>query len=146
MTVGLLGTLLATLLPHTPQAWPSAIILALALVGIIRQAWTADSAHWKGGLGVTVAGTALLAALSVPGILAAVGATLLGHLERDAVLKRLGVIILPIYIIAYYYNLDTPLLLKSLALIGSGLILWAARYYFRRHVRNSGSTSAETQS
>ena len=146
MTVGLLGTLLATLLPHAPQAWPSAVILALALVGIIRQAWTADSAHWKEGLGVTVVGTALLAALSVPGILAAVGATLLGHLERDAVLKRLGVIFLPIYIIAYYYNLDTPLLLKSLALIGSGLILWAARYYFRRHVRNSVSTSAETQS
>lgn len=146
MTVGLLGTLLVTLYPEAPHAWPSAVILAVALVGIIRQAWTADSTRWKEALGVPIACTALLAALSVPGILAAVGVTLFGRLERDTVLERLGMKFLPVYIAAYYYNLDTSLQLKSLVLVGSGLILWAARYYFRRHVQNSVSTSAETQS
>jgi len=150
MTVGLLGTLIATLLPDAPQVWPSAIILALALVWIIRQAWTTDSDRWKEAVVVAFVGTGLLAALSAPGILAAVAVTLLGHLERDTVLKRLGILFLPVYIACYYYNLDTTLLLKSLALIGSGLILWAARWHFMRHIHPAGLqqpelTTAETQ-
>jgi len=150
MTVGLLGTLIATLLPDAPQVWPSAIILALALVWIIRQAWTTDSDRWKEAVVVASVGTGLLAALSAPGILAAVAVTLLGHLERDSVLKRLGILFLPVYIACYYYNLDTTLLLKSLALIGSGLILWAARWHFMRHIQQAELqqpelTTAETQ-
>jgi hypothetical protein len=137
MTVGLLSTLVATQLPDAPQVWPSAIILALALVWIIRQAWTTDSDRWKEAVVVASVGTGLLAALSAPGILAAVAVTLLGHLERDSVLKRLGILFLPVYIACYYYNLDTTLLLKSLALIGSGLILWAARWHFMRHIQQT---------
>ena len=145
MAVGLLGTLLATQFPHTPQAWPSVILLAMALVWTIRKAWTADSSRWKEGLAVTVAGTGLLAALSVPGIIAAVGTILLGHLERNSVLKRLGILFLPVFIASYYYNLDTSLLLKSLALIGSGLILWAARWYFKRHIQKAELTTTEAR-
>lgn len=151
MTVGLLGTLVATLLPDAPQVWPSAIILALALAWSIRQAWTTDSDRWQEAVVVAFVGTGLLAALSAPGILAAIAVTLLGHLERDTVLKRLGILFLPVYIACCYYNLDTTLLLKSLALIGSGLILWAARWHFMRHVQQADLqqpelTTAETQS
>ena len=148
MAVGLLGTLLATQFPHTPQAWPSVILLAMALVWTIRKAWTADSSRWKEGLAVT--GTGLLAALSVPGIIAAVGTILLGHLERNSVLKRLGILFLPVFIASYYYNLDTSLLLKSLALIGSGpdpvgrpLVLQAAHSKSRTH--DDGGTTMKSK-
>jgi uncharacterized membrane protein len=99
---------------------------------------TTGSGSWtKEGVGVAAVGTVLLGALSVPGVLASIGATLLGHLERDTVLKRLGLLFLPVYIAAYYYNLETSLLIKSLVLIGSGVVLWAARWYVKAHLQQT---------
>jgi hypothetical protein len=152
MAVGLLGTLLVTQHAFGSQhasglhAWPSAAILALAQIWLLRRAWGTDSADWKNGLGVAAGGTALLGILSLPGVLAAIGMTILGHLERDAVLKRLGILFLPLYIARFYYNLETTLLFKSLVLIGSGVVLWAVRWYFRLQVEKSNLTATETQS
>jgi hypothetical protein len=138
MAVGLLGTLLVTQLPGAPRSWPSAVVLAFALAWILRRAMTTGSGSWtKEGVGVAAVGTVLLGALSVPGVLASIGATLLGHLERDTVLKRLGLLFLPVYIAAYYYNLETSLLIKSLVLIGSGVVLWAARWYVKAHLQQT---------
>ena len=88
----------------------------------------------------------MLGIISVPGVLASIGATLLGHLERDYVLKRLGLLFLPVYIASFYYSLNTTLLIKSLVLIGSGLVLWSARWHFRRQLQNTNLTAAEAQS
>ena len=146
MAVGLLGTLLlVTQYSNGLKTWPSAVILALGQVWILFRAWQTTSKTSKESFGVAVAGTGALGILSAPGVLASLGATLLGHLERDAVLKRLGLLFLPVYLASFYYSLDTTLLVKSLILIGSGLILWAARWHFRRHLNQTTPTAAETQ-
>ncbi|NQV27737.1 MAG: DUF4401 domain-containing protein [Rhodopirellula sp.] len=145
MAVGLLGTLLATQYAKGLQAWPSAVILGLAQLWILRRAWATNSNAGRQDFAIAAAGTALLSALSVPGVLASLNATLLGHLERNAVLKRLGILFLPVYIASFYYSLETTLLTKSLALIGSGLVQWAVRWYFVRHFNQTNLTTMETR-
>lgn len=145
LAVGLLGTMLITQISNDLQTWPSAMILAVAQVGILTQAWQTTSQNSKQNLGVAIAGTIVLGIVSAPGVIASLATTLLGHLKRDDMLRRLGILSLPIYISAYYYNLETSLLLKSLTLIGSGVILWAARWYFRRQIEQNNLTALETQ-
>ena len=146
MAVGLLGTLQVTQYASGLAEWSSVVILALAQLWILRRAWATTSNASKQDLGVAVAGTVVLGIISVPGVLASIGATLLGHLERDNVLKRLGLLFLPVYIASFYYSLETTLLFKSLVLIGSGLVLWAARWHFKRRIQTAGSNASEIQS
>ena len=77
---------------------------------------------------------AVIGVLSAPGVLAAVGILMLGHLERDHLLRSLGLLFLPVYLVSFYYDLNTTLLLKSGMLVGSGLVLWLARMFARRQV------------
>ena len=146
MAVGLLGTLQVTQYSTGLAGWPSAVVLALAQLWIVRRAWATTSNASKQDLGIAVAGTVVLGIVSVPGVLASIGLTLLGHLERDNVLKRLGLLFLPVYIASFYYSLETTLLFKSLALIGSGLVLWAARWHFKRRIQTANSHVPEIQS
>ena len=145
LAAGLLGTMLFTQLSDDLQTWPSAMILALAQVGILIQAWRTTSQTSKENLGVAIAGTIVLGLVSAPGVIASLATTLLGHLKRDDMLRRLGILSLPIYISAYYYNLETSLLLKSLTLIGSWAVLWAVRWYFRKRIEQNTLTTPETQ-
>lgn len=146
MAVGLLGTLwLVTQFSNGLQTWPSAVILALGQIWILLRAWQTTSKTSKESLGVAAVGMVVLGIVSAPGVLASLGATLLGHLERDTVLKRLGLLCLPVYLASYYYSLNTTLQIKSLVLVGSGLVLWAARWYFRRLLNPTNLTATETQ-
>ncbi|MDA0285002.1 MAG: DUF4401 domain-containing protein, partial [Planctomycetota bacterium] len=92
--VGLLGTLLVTQFPGGPLAWPSAVFLAVAQIWVLRRAWVTSPGQSPKVFQVAAAGTALLGVLSLPGVLASLGATVLGHLERDVVLKGLGLLFL----------------------------------------------------
>ncbi len=76
--------------------------------------------------GVPAAGVALLRALSAPGLLASIGLTVLGHLERNVVLKGLGLLFLPVYLAAYYQHGNNA----ADQIAGSreaGAILWGTR-------------------
>ena len=134
MAIGLLATLLLTLLPDGPSAWPSAVIQAIAQVWFLYHAATAGTQQRGELFGVPAAGVALLEALSAPGLLASIGMTVLGHLERNVVLKGLGLLFLPIYLAAYYYNMETTLLTKSLVLVGTGAVLWGARAWLQHRI------------
>ena len=134
MAIGLLATLLLTLLPDGPSAWPSAVIQAIAQLWFLYHAAAAGTRRRGELFGVPAAGVALLGALSAPGLLASIGLTVLGHLERNVVLKGLGLLFLPVYLAAYYYNMETTLLTKSLVLVGTGAILWGTRAWLQHRI------------
>lgn len=75
---------------------------------------------------------AILAVLGVYGVLFAVALMAMGNVRHDRVLWLIGLIYLPLYLIAFYYTLDETLLTKSYMLIGSGIALLAARYALLR--------------
>ena len=85
------------------------------------------------------AGLALLT-LSSPGVVAAVAVLVLGFDRRNRVLIGLAVAFLVKFTSAYYYSLHMTLLEKSVALVGSGLLLLTAWAYT---IRRSAASEAE---
>ena len=133
LAVAMPCTLLLTM-GHFLSVWPAAIVQVCAQLWLLNFALSTGQPRRVAVLGLSGTAAALLGLLSAPGILAATGLIILGHLERDALLRALGLLFLPVYLIAFYYNLDTSLLTKSGILIATGVILWAARWYLRERV------------
>lgn len=134
LAAAMLATLLVTFLDEV-SVWPAALVQVCAQLWLLNFAMSTGQKRIPFVLGLSAAAAGLLGLLSAPGILAAVGVTILGHLERDFILRTLGLVFLPVYLVAFYYNLDTSLLAKSGILIASGAILWGARWYLRERVR-----------
>ena len=134
LAVAMLSTLLVTFLDEM-SVWPAVLVQVCAQLWLLNFAMSTGQKRVPFVLGLSAAAAGLLGLLSAPGILAAIGVTILGHLERDFILRSLGLVFLPVYLIAFYYNLDTSLLAKSGILIASGAILWGARWYLRERVR-----------
>lgn len=67
-----------------------------------------------------------------PGMLAALIVMLLGFQRGNRVLIGLSIVFLTIFLVAYYYYLEITLLEKSLALIGSGVVLLGLRFLLKR--------------
>lgn len=70
----------------------------------------------------------LLPALRSPGILAAVIVLLLGFSRGSRLLYGAATVFLAMFLGAWYYNLETTLLLKSLLLMATGVGLWVVRF------------------
>jgi len=88
-----------------------------------------------GAAGVTAFATlALLSLLTfrTPGIIAAAGVLLLGFHRRSEVLLGLAIVFILTFGLSYYYDLQLTLLAKSLALLGSGLVLLGLRLFVLR--------------
>lgn len=134
LAAAMLATLLVTFLDEM-SVWPAALVQVCAQLWLLNFAMSTGQKRVPFVLGLSAAAAGLLGLLSAPGILAAIGVTILGHLERDFILRTLGLVFLPVYLVAFYYNLDTSLLAKSGILIASGAILWGARWYLRERVR-----------
>ena len=111
------------------QILPLNALLAIGLILLI--AWLAGGVKQlaKEPLVMASIGVVLLAAMSAPGILLAIGFMVLGYGKHDRILLVLGALLLPVYIYLYYYNLDVSLMEKSAVLVGSGAVLLAGRFY-----------------
>ena len=118
---------------HTaPLLWPSTVLTALLLVGL--------SVRFAGGLAcarhewfwVVVGATAVLGAVSTPGLVAALAVLALGHGLADRALTGLGLAFLPAFLVLYYYDLDVSLAHKSWILAGSGVVLLVGRWVLGR--------------
>ena len=81
---------------------------------------------------IVVAVIALLAAVSMHGVLLALCLLALGHVRHDRVLWAIGLIYLPVFLFSYYYTLNLDLLTKSYILVASGLAILGARYVLGR--------------
>lgn len=116
---------------------PGVLTLGLAVV-TLYSAWRVleETGVETGGVaGVTAFATlALLALLTfrTPGVIATAGVLLLGFHRRSEVLLGMAVVFTLIFGLSYYYDLQLTLLAKSLALLGSGLVLLGLRLFVLR--------------
>ena len=112
--------------------WPSSAAMVLWLLWLYR--WCRDRRLAGRGepMAIAVVGTVALGIVSTPGLLAALGLLVLGYALEDRVLTGLGVLFMPVFLIAFYYDLDINLGVKSCILMGTGLALLGARWVLAR--------------
>jgi hypothetical protein len=113
------------------QRWDIQAVLGLAVLYVIG--WANND--WRQLLRMpqitAVLVVALLAALGT-GILLALMLLMLGYGRRERGLLIPGLVLLPLFLIQYYYFMDVTLMQKSSILIGSGAVLLAAWLWLRR--------------
>ena len=73
----------------------------------------------------------LLGFISAPGIILSIGLIVLGYSKHEKLLIIEGVLLIPIFLFLYYYNLDVSLMQKSGVLVGSGIVLLAGGFYLK---------------
>ena len=112
--------------------WPSTVIVAAGLAALILHLGGGATGLKAPGVRLALAATVALAAISNPGILAAIALLALGYALDDEILLGLGALFLPVFIAFYYHALDVSLARKSWVLAGSGCVLLAARWWLRR--------------
>ncbi|ATB42462.1 hypothetical protein CYFUS_007940 [Cystobacter fuscus] len=120
-------------------------VLTLGLAAVtLYSAWRVmeeTQAGPGGAAGVTafaaLALTALLT-LNTPGVIAALGVLMLGFHRRNTVLLGLAVLFILVFGVSYYYDLKMTLLAKSLALLGSGLLMLGLRLFIARRFPVAG--------
>ena len=88
-------------------------------------------------------GAVLLGLLSAPGMLLAIGLMVIGYAKHEKPLIILGILLMPIFLFFYYYNLDISLMQKSGILTGSGIVLLAGRWYLKHRRWDTGSILCE---
>ena len=115
--------------------WIGATLIAVTLMVVVvkllgREGVAPTSARG----GVALAAAALLALLSfkAPGIVISMIILLIGYAHGNRVLAGLGILSMLAYLSHYYYILHITLLQKSVLLMGSGIILLAARLVQKR--------------
>jgi Domain of unknown function (DUF4401) len=109
----------------------SKTLFTIALIGLII--WAA------GGVGklktepvlIAVIGAILLGIFSTSGVILSICFMILGYGKHDKLLLLLGILLNPIFICLYYYNLKLTLMAKSWVLIASGFILLAGKSYLK---------------
>lgn len=104
-------------------------LLMLSLVGLIG--WAAGNLEKlkTEPLMLASVGAILLAMISAPGVLLSICLMVLGYAKHEKLLLLMGMLLMPMFIFLYYYNLDISLMAKSGILIGSGVVLLAGRGY-----------------
>jgi hypothetical protein len=110
------------------HSWPAKVLLGLSLIAL--SIWAAGAVRDRQSQPVqlaAIAGLAALAACTSPGVLVALGLLLLGFSLQDRPLLALGLVALPVFLFEFYYDLEMTLLHKSGLLVGSGVLLLAAR-------------------
>jgi hypothetical protein len=139
-TVALLGMLILplTLEFDAEHWWITAILLWGVLLFLVFRI-VANLGHSlnSGAVPWLLIGCVVLVipAIRMPGILGALLILLLGFWRSDRLLLGLAAVFLVFYLGAYYYSLEWTLLIKSLALTGTGLILLTLRYVLLRFTR-----------
>ena len=121
---------------------PLSMSLALGLIGIFIWVSGGIKKIKYSTLAFVSVLAILLSLISAPGILSAISLIVLGYLKHENVLRVLGLLILPVFLILYYYNLDVSLMQKSLILMGSGLVLLLGRLYLKHKQWDKGISYA----
>ncbi len=129
------ANLFLVLLPETQAEthwWPANVVLAAALIWLYAWAAGGVARLKEEPLVVAVVATVCLATFTTPGVLAAIGLLVLGYARRDALLLTMGGAFFPVFLVVFYYELETSLLTKSYLLMGSGAVLLLARAFLNR--------------
>lgn len=118
-----------------PAVDPVVLSLMFAAALMVLIGWVAGGMHHltREPLALTALAVLALGVYSSPGILLAIGLMVLGYALHEKLLLLLGGLLMPAFLWLFYYSLQTDLMMKSLILIGSGLILLTGRLYL--HIR-----------
>lgn len=103
--------------------------LTLALAGLIIWAAGGLQRVKMEVLFVALGGIVLLGCLSAPGILLAIALLILGYSKHERPLIVLGGLLLPCFIIIFYYSLQATFMVKAGILVTSGVLLLLGRAY-----------------
>ncbi|MBW3595640.1 MAG: DUF4401 domain-containing protein [Planctomycetes bacterium] len=135
MALSIPANLFLVLLPEDTVAvhwWPANVVLTASLIWLYQWAAGGWDRFREEPLVVAVVATVCLAAVTTPGVLAAVGLLVLGYARRDPYVLGMGTAFFPAFIVVFYYEMETDLLAKSWILMASGAVLLAARWYLGR--------------
>lgn len=113
--------------PH----WLGELVLGLLLVAVVGRLLSQRGEAWASTRMLVALGMAAVVAavsLEAPGIATGFVIILLGFSNGNRVLVGLGIAALLFYVSAYYYNLETTLLVKSQILAATGVLLLAVRW------------------
>ena len=122
---------------HQLLTTPITVALAGALIGLII--WAANGVEQvktSKPLMMSLCGVMLLGAFSAPGVLLSLGLMILGYATHERLITLFGILLLPLVIFNYYYNLNVSLMEKSLILIGTGAVLIIGRMYLLIQLRH----------
>lgn len=103
--------------------------LTISLIGLIG--WAAGNLKKlkTEPLILAALGAALLGIVSAPGVILSICLMVLGYAKHEKLLLLMGILLMPVFIFLYYYNLDISLMAKSGVLVGSGALLLVGRGY-----------------
>lgn len=110
--------------------WLGEVLIGLVVLYVVRLLLQRYGRTWPDRIAVAaLSGTLLLCAvaLKVQGLSIGMVLILLGFAGSNRVLQGLGILSLLFYISSYYYLLHATLLVKSLHLLGVGLVLLVLR-------------------
>lgn len=141
LVIGLFGLLLPSAYPFHygwpggmffwGPMWPSAILLGAGLLYLVHTLLKERGLPPFGAFALSAYGAVLLLllpALRAPGLIAALTVLLLGFRRGNRLLMGIALVFLAVFLSAYYYSLSLSLLLKSVALVGSGAVLLGLRW------------------
>ena len=114
---------------------------AVFTAGRVRAGWRPLGFALATALPMTLLLTISGCEVATPGLLAAIGLIVLGYALGERVLLGLGVVFVPTFLIAYYYDLDVGLDIKSWTLMASGAVLLAARWVLSRRPWARGASA-----
>ncbi len=130
----------------TPKfyVWISTAGIGLALIAttyaVLKRHQAATGAYLL--LSVTLITAIGLLTWHTPGILTGLFVITLGFAHGSRVLVGFGIAYLVWFVFQYYYNIDTDLLMKSIALMGTGAILLGAAWWLDKLCRRAGEKDA----
>ncbi len=119
------------------QHEPGFLATAALTGGVLGMAGSLLEARLRSAPGLAILGCLVClgaATASAPGVMAGVGALMLGFRAGEKVLQGMAWTFLLFFLAAYYYNLEVTLLEKSGILLGSGALLLGLRALLRRWV------------
>ena len=108
------------------------VLLSLALIGLVIRAAGGRVAFRRPRIVGAMVVILLTGWFFPPGILLAVCLLVYGYGHHDRILAVFGGVILPVFLFHLYHDMELALSDKAAVLVGSGLVLLAARFIFCR--------------
>jgi hypothetical protein len=118
-----------------PRPWVSAVLLGALLVFVARGSWQTLLDGAPQSTTYLVYGTltvVIVAAWNAPGLLLALTVTLLGASSGHRTMVGAGIGFFVVFLVAYFYGIQTTMLEKSVTLVLSGAAILAARWMVLR--------------
>lgn len=114
-----------------PRPWISTVLLGGLLLFVERRIWTVifgDPLATGAVAGYALTVALIVAALPAPGLILALFVTALGAAQGSRVYMGAGIVFLAVFTGFYFYGIEVTMLVKSVSLVGTGVVVLLARW------------------